>query len=311
MTFRGTIRVLLGMASAAAVSLVLAGQLGRESQLFDQFNALLPLLLIALGFALASAVGLSDRAVIALALIGLGLGGYQLGRAAIAGTPPVAGPAARVRVLTFSTFYANPQPKALHAMITAERPDVVLLQEADGNVHDEVVSLLPRFHRVKGCSEASCHLVILSRWPARRVRVRFAARGTHIDALMGEVLAPFGTFRVLNVHLPRPYREEAAPTMDNLANTLKGSIHRPLVLGGDFNSATGSFGLARFERQSQLIRQEGYAPTYPANRAVPAFAGIDHLFTDARWSGRGCHRTKAAYSDHHGIVCDLALRPRR
>lgn len=303
-------RGLPGALAAAATSLVLAGQLGRSHHTFDQFNALLPLLVPSLAVLLAAAVGLRDRAATVVALVGLAVGGAQLGSAAISGTP---GDETRpaVRVVTFSTFHANPRPEALLGVIAAAKPDIVLLQEADGNAREAVERLLPRHYRIKQCRWRYCHLVILSRWPLRRVAVRFAEKGPHPSVLMGEVEAPFGTFRVLNVHLPRPYKPEAEGAIRKLALVARAAPQRPLIVGGDFNAASGSFGLARFAKQAQLVRQEGFIPTYPANRLAPPFAGIDHVFADRHWSGSGCRRLAPAHSDHHGVACTLQLQAGR
>ena len=149
--------------------------------------------------------------------------------------------------------------------------------------------------------------MILSRWPLRRVSVHFTKRGPHPTLLMGQVEAPFGTFRVLNVHLPRPYKPEAEDSLHQLAQVTRAAPQNPLIVTGDFNTATGSFGLAAFTRGSGLIRHEGFTPTYPAQRPVPAIAGIDHVFADQRWSGAGCRRLAPGGSDHHGVACALQL----
>lgn len=301
-------RGLLGVLAAAAASLVLVGQFGRSLHTFDQFNALLPLLLPCLALAFAAALGLRDRATVIVALVGLAVGGVQLGSAATARyARSEAAPA--VKVVTFSTFHANPRPEALREVIAAEKPDIVLLQETDGNARDVVPTLLPSHYRIKQCPWRYCHLVILSRWPLRRVAVHFAGRGPHPALLMGEVEAPFGTFRVVNVHLPRPYKPEAEDALRQLAAVARTTPDRPLIMAGDFNTATGSFGLFRFADRARLARQEGFIPTYPANRLAPAFAGIDHVFADSRWLGAGCHRMAAAHSDHHGVACMLRLHP--
>lgn len=297
---------MLGIATAAACSLVLLGQLGRWSLVLDQINALLSVLLVCLGVALAVSVGLRDRVVTAAALLGLAIGGIQLGSQAIAGRA-MSTVTPTVRVLTLSTFHANPHPESLRTAIMAEKADVVLLQEADGNTRDVVRTLLPHYHRLRPCLQQPCHLVMLSRWPVREVTVRFTGRGPHPAVMMGEVAAPFGRFRVMNVHLPRPYKPDAEHAMNLVAVAANARARRPMLVAGDFNSATGSVDLGRFADRTRLHRHDGFIPTYPANRAVPAFAGIDHIFADRRWAGTGCHRVDAVHSDHHGVTCDLQL----
>jgi len=120
--------------------------------------------------------------------------------------------------------------------------------------------------------------------------------------------APTGTFRVMNVHMPRPYERNMQQLMAQSADLARTESFNPLIVGGDFNTATGSFGLARFAQASGLRRFDGFIPTYPANRFVPAFAGIDHVFASTHWGRVGCRRLRAVNSDHYGVVCRVGLR---
>lgn len=306
------LRALLGMAAAAATSVVLVGQFGRSHHTLDQFNALLPLLLPVLAVALAGALRLRDRATLAAAVLGLAVGGFQLGGAALGGLrerPGVDRNAPMLKIVTFSTFHANPDPGAIATLLAAQSPDIAVLQETNGTPGAVVDRLLPRHYRLASCKTRRCTLTILSRWPLRQVKVRFAGRGAHPDVLVAEVDAPFGRFRVADVHLPRPYTPVAQDHLQRVATIMRTNGETPLVVAGDFNTATGSFGLGRFTRASGLRRHDGFIPTYPANRPfAPAFAGIDHVFADSRWARAGCRRIGPANSDHYGIACRMRLR---
>jgi endonuclease/exonuclease/phosphatase (EEP) superfamily protein YafD len=302
-------QTLLGMTAAAATSVVLVGQFGRGHHTLDQFNSMLSLLLPALALIFAGALRLRDRASAAVAALGLLVGGYQLGGAALLGagrTVPVRGDT--LKILTLSTFHANPAPQAIGDVITAEAPDIAVLQETNGSTAAVVAALLPGYHRIRNCEKPDCTLTILSRWPIRRLQIAWAGHVGRPDLLLGEVDAPTGPLRVMNVHMPRPYEKNMQRVMADTAAFVRSQRDLPLIVAGDFNTATGSFGLARFAHASRLRRYDGFIPTYPANRMLPAFAGIDHVFASAEWARVGCRRTAAGHSDHYGVACRIGLR---
>lgn len=305
-------RAVFGMAAAAATSIVLLGQLGRTHHTFDQYNSMLSLLLPVLAIALAGALRTKDRATIAVATVGLAIGGFQLGGATLAGVGRDARGAqdsgSLIKVVTFSTYHANPTPEAIPPLLQAQLADVIVLQETDGTPGPVVNAMMPDYNRIRSCSRPECSLTILSRWPLRRIAPEFASPGPHPDVLMGDIDAPFGTLRVIGVHLPRPYDKAYGAAIRQLGDLARANGAVPLIVAGDFNTATGSFDLARFAQGSGLRRQDRFVPTYPANAIIPAFAVIDHIFADGRWSRAGCRRMGAAHSDHYGVACHLRLR---
>jgi endonuclease/exonuclease/phosphatase (EEP) superfamily protein YafD len=303
-------RLLMG-AAAAATCLVLLGQIGRWHQLLDQLNSLLPLLLPALALFLAAALRLGDRATIGVAALGLIFGSYQLGGAALrnvgfraetsrAGLPSL-------KILTLSTCHSNPDPGTIRKIVAAEAPDIAVLQETSGSTAKVVDGLLPRYHRIKSCKGWPCPLTILSRWPIGKLAV--VPNRNNPEMMIGDVEAPFGRFRIINVHLPRPYDKAAGRFIRELARiSQRHQEATRLIVAGDFNTASGSFGLARFAKASRLRQRNGFIPTYPANQPIPAFVGIDHVFADHDWSGGQCRRMAAGGSDHYGVVCRLQVR---
>lgn len=304
-------RTMLGFVAAGATTLVLLGQGGRYRHSLDQLNALLPLLLIGLALLLAIALRIRDRGTALVAAIGLILAGYQLGGAVVEARGQPADTelkgAASVKIVTLSTFHSNPNPAAIRNVIAAEAPDIALLQETSGAAANVVDTLLPGYHRLGSCRKPHCTLTILSRWPIRDVKVAYRKTEAQPDLILAEVTAPLGRFRIMNLHLPRPYDKHAIEFTRILARTARQNADMPLIMAGDFNTVTGSFGLAWLGRHSGLLRRDGFIPTYPANRLVPAFAGIDHVFADDRWAGADCRRTASGNSDHYGIGCRLHL----
>ncbi len=305
------IRLALGLAASAATTVVLVAQLGRTDPLLDLLNVALPLLLPLLALILACALRTRDRITIAVAVIGLAVGGWQFGQAALEGHDTQAPGPRAIKVLTLSTFHANPDPQAIRAVIAAQAPDIAMLQETNGRAAPIVDALLPRYHRVKSCKTRHCTLTILSRWPMRLVTPRYTPRQPQPDLVIGEVQAPFGRFRVMNIHMPRPYKPEAPQYLAEIARIGRANRVVPLIMAGDFNTAAGSFALQRFAGASGLQRRDGFIPTYPANRRVVAVTGIDHVFADERWASSGCRRTAAGRSDHYGVACRLRLEGQR
>ena len=305
-------RTLLGMVAAAATSVVLVGQFGRGHHTLDQFNSALSLLLPVLAVTLAGSLRLRDRAGIAVAVLGLMVGGYQLGGAALTGIGrPGPAPGETIKVMTYSTFHANPDPAAVARVITAEAPDVAVLQETNGTPALIMDGLLPGYARIRSCLQPHCSLTILSRWPMRRIEPGWQPKLQRPDVLVGEIDGPAGPFRIIDLHMPRPYDVTAQRLLAITGALARDHAGTPLIVAGDFNTATGSFGLARFARISGLRRVDGFIPTYPADQVFPAFAGIDHVFTSLHWARGGCHRTAAGQSDHYGIACRIGLRAPR
>jgi endonuclease/exonuclease/phosphatase (EEP) superfamily protein YafD len=310
MKVRRIVRSVLGLAAAGATTLVLLGQAGRSSHLLDQINALLPPLLIGLALVLVVGLAMRDRWVAILSGIGLIVGTVQLGGAAFAqrGRPAQGGPPS-LRIMTLSAFHANPKPEGIRKAVMAEKPDIVLLQEANGNAAQVIGTLLPTYYRLKSCRRPTCTLLIISRWPLRHILMRYDKKRATPDVLVAEVEAPFGRFRLINVHMPRPYDPGAERFAHLLALVARANAKLPVIVAGDFNAATGSFGLTRLAKEAHLQRADGFIPTYPANRPIPAFVGIDHMMADDRWAGADCRRTGAGNSDHFGLACRFQFAP--
>lgn len=299
------VRLLCWLATAA----VLAGQLGRWSPAFDLLNALLLPILLLLVPLLALTIYWHERFAAIVAVVGLLIGTAQLFGLSLPADDNAADSAARLRIVTLSTWRDNPDPEAIRKVIAAQAPDIVMFQESDGTAARVVDALLPDFARVKPCKAKYCSLTILSRWPARRVAVPAGTRGPLPDVVIAEVEAPFGTFRVINLHLPRPGDARTPLFFKRITALARLEAAGPVLVGGDFNLGSGTFNLRQFAQMSGLRRLDGFVPTYPAHLPLPAFVGIDHILASRDWSGAKCHRTGAGGSDHYGLACDVNLRP--
>ncbi len=296
-------RPVLRLMAILAILPVMLGQAGRFYPLLDNFNALLVPALILLCLLLALCFFRRDWLAGAIVAAGLLTGTIQL-MVSLTSFPNMTG-VGRLRVVTLSTWHANPDPAALARAIEAQAPDILLLQETNGTAAAMADTVLSGYFRLKSCPQEQCSEMIISRWPLRRIAAPDAVGRKLPDILAARVDAPFGPLHVINVHLPRPARDMAIPFRDELIAMVSHIDDGRLIMAGDFNLGTGSLALADLARRSGLRRIEGFIPTYPANLPIPAFIAIDHIFAGREWVAATCHGVDASSSDHHGIACDL------
>jgi endonuclease/exonuclease/phosphatase family metal-dependent hydrolase len=213
------------------------------------------------------------------------------------------------------------------AVIAAEEPDLVCLQEVDRHVrrshyHDQPALLAERLraaahlyqlnvpHREGGYGN-----LILSRWPFRsqhQVSLRLRRRKPR-GAQLVVVDTPAGLLLLINWHLGLAERERRWQANHLLAHPLlAGSAHLPTVIAGDFNDWRNT--LARHS----FAHHGFYQATAPVRefRTFPAFlpmASLDKVFhrgpidvADVR-TVRTRLATRA--SDHLPLVCDFHLTP--
>ena len=314
MTVRGVAgTMLLRLLGAACTLTVLVGQGGRFDPRLDLVNGLLVPLLLALALLLAAVLWSRDRLALCIIALGTLVAGAQLGSGALSGArrndDTLDSGRPEVRILTLSTWHANPTPDGIRRVVEEAAPDIALLQETDGTVAPHLDALLPGYFRLKPCPQRHCSITILSRWPLRRIRTPAQGNEPLADILAAQVDAPFGKFRLIDVHLPRPYLPEAERFHRQLAEAVLLNSDLPLIVAGDFNMATGSFGLSHLGHAMQLDRVDAFTATYPANTIVPAFIAIDHVFINRGGAARECHRIDGGGSDHYGIACALLLQP--
>ena len=223
-------------------------------------------------------------------------------------------------------------PARIAAVIAAQEPDVVLLQEVAQNGkrfrHDRQVDLLgdalglphrSYFVNVRfGPRRGEYGNAILSRAPlvtTENIDLTLPGRKAR-SVLHAEVRLPLpvGGTRVLhafNLHLGLSERERREQLRMLLRAPRLLHIHRdtPVVVAGDFNDVLGNLG------RRQLV-PEGFRGPRRAPRTFPAWApvrALDSLFVrgDCELRSLTRPRTKGARSasDHVPLVADLIVRP--
>jgi endonuclease/exonuclease/phosphatase family metal-dependent hydrolase len=213
------------------------------------------------------------------------------------------------------------------AVIVAEAPDVICLQEVDRNArrsrHDDQPALLADRLHAAAClyqlnaphGEGGYGNLLLSRWPIREAReasLRYRRRVPR-GAQIAVVDTPEGPLHVVHVHFGLSERErrwQAARLLE--APEFLAAADLPTLIAGDFNDWRNTLG-----RRCLLAHGFRHA-TAPARRfrTFPAFlplASIDKVY----WRGAlrvaetrvVRNRPARRASDHLPVVCDFHLGP--
>jgi vancomycin resistance protein VanJ len=298
-------RLITRTLAVAASGCVVICQFGRVSVTADLLNVLLVPLVVGLAIVAVFAFGLRDRFAIVVAFAGFTVAALQLFGAVLEVAPRQAMSGPVLRVASVNAFHGEGDPEELIGTVMRARPDILMVQEANGASGDAIAKLMQGYHGVASCGVPPCSLWIFSRWPLTRL-VDVRPPGTKLpDLLIARMRAPFGDFNIITAHMPRMYMSNSGRFMDMLADAVVTHNDVPLLMGGDLNTPTGSFALFRFEDRTLLKRAERWIPTYPANQPFPAFAAIDHIYASKGWSVPQCERLTGAGSDHFGLTCEI------
>jgi endonuclease/exonuclease/phosphatase family metal-dependent hydrolase len=263
------------------------------------------------------AVHAAVASAVVLALVALGAPPVDYRPIASAGGSP-----AELRVVAYNIRMAfgldgRFSADRLAAVIRAERPDVVLLSEADrgwllNGGHDDVQVLARELGMRYGFGPAAdnvwgdailTNLPVVS-WRAERMPSYGAPTGAQV---LGAVLrhGP-GTVAVVSTHLqPPPGRPplEQARRVARFAAALR-APGRPVIVGGDFNTEPG-------EEPFEAMLAAGFTDAFAARRPVltsPADAPrqqIDHVFV-AGGQARDVSAPRSTASDHLAVAVTIS-----
>ena len=294
----------------------LAGQGGRFSSRLDVLNHLAPLWLagaaLSLGYGLAFAAP-SQRIVAA----GLGVAGMLAAAALIA--PELMRPIRpnvsadtphQIKLIQFNAWDENADVEGTADWVTAQQPDLVLMQEIEPPIRQAMIKR--GFHYLRGMERTaifsraeptfSPFQVPMRDWPVlpSLSRATFAGAG--------------GAYSVVSTHLDWPTRRDQAVQMAVLADVLDQYPTDRLILAGDFNLTPWSFTLRRFDARLGMERRDRALFSWPV-RLFPkaplswplALLPIDHLYAGQAWRTVSIARGPRLGSDHYPIIARLAL----
>ncbi|AJA10075.1 hypothetical protein SKP52_15995 [Sphingopyxis fribergensis] len=214
-----------------------------------------------------------------------------------------------VRLLTHNVWTRNADPAETAQAIIDAKPDVVMLQEVDGDFRPMLAALNQHFAYATKCP-ANCDLAIFSRWPiADSDYFLKDAKGQKFGPAMlwARIVGPGGQpFTVVTLHYPRPTSRDQAVRRRDVARALTRIERGPLIVAGDMNLTPWAAAMREQDRAlAPLTRMTRALPSWP--RAFPVLP-IDQLYAGPDWGLVSARRLPATGSDHVPILVTLAHR---
>jgi len=222
---------------------------------------------------------------------------------------------------------------ALIAEVAAQRPDVLVMQDANGVRHwpgDDRQALVAGLHE----AHAQGQYFVASRFPARCAEAQVESAVGPLTYVRCSVEPPTGAFDLITVHFESPRSGLVAARHEGLqgrdswernheirlaqSRALAGAIGtfvRPLVVAGDLNAPDSSavLGILRAVGLVDAFARAGRGWGYTYGHTLrPAFSflRIDHVLASAEFDVVDAFVGGADASDHRPVVADLRL-PRR
>lgn len=213
------------------------------------------------------------------------------------------------RLLSFNVLMENSRnAESIADTIVASKADAVYVMEAAA-----LTSVLPRLQQTYpyrlGCGEGtqSCDLLILSKRPLENARIgslsyvsreRFAMAMIDVDGVKLTLAA---------AHLAKPYFDEYHRNELSRIRSAFSSVTGPLILGGDFNSASIAPDMQDFLLATDLKKAPWEPATWPIEAGQFGIA-IDHIFARKPATLMKLGRLPDSLgSNHYGLVADFVI----
>jgi len=246
--------------------------------------------------------------------------------------PPAPSPG-EIRVVTYNIRAGLGGLDAVADDLRRLAPDVVALQEVERGVRrsrevdqarglGEALGMQHAFAGSFQVEQGEHGIALLSRFPLSEVEVVRLPQGTGRwprVALKARVDAPQGAFRIVCVHLARPWGWPLSNIGARLAQirrireSLAGD-ELPAVVAGDFNSfpiSLEGIAMSRVLRNAWNPWRDGWATSFSLEAVGWPGGGIkiDHVFHDPAWESRGNWVARPGASDHRAVIADLVVGP--
>ncbi|WP_237570027.1 endonuclease/exonuclease/phosphatase family protein [Mycolicibacterium lacusdiani] len=224
-----------------------------------------------------------------------------------------------LRAMTINMLYGRADPVAI-VRAADEQADVVMVQEftqeaADGLAAAGIRQIFP-YEFLDARPEAT-GIGLYSRHPiTQQERI-----GRHALPMVSARIRVDGVARdttLLSVHLAAPWpqpiddwKKDLADFPATLADVADHADGGAILVGGDFNATTDMQPfrdlLANGYRDAAEQAGAGFVRTYPANRRIPSFMGIDHVLT-RDCTATSAHTLELPGTDHRAFVTTIQLR---
>ncbi|MFG2104221.1 endonuclease/exonuclease/phosphatase family protein [Micromonospora echinaurantiaca] len=207
----------------------------------------------------------------------------------------------------------------LARVVSAERPDVVVLSEVDrawllNGGHDTLTLLAKRLDMPYVFAPAADPVwgdAVLSRWPTTAPRTRaLPAVGAPTGAQALAVDLDLGggvRLAVVSTHLQPPPDQEPVVQARAVAEFATGyAAGRPLVVAGDLNTEPGEAAFAEFTRAG-LVDALATARPMPTSPADDPRQQIDHVLVSPGLAASDAVAPRSEASDHLPVAVTLTL----
>ncbi|MBB4840660.1 endonuclease/exonuclease/phosphatase (EEP) superfamily protein YafD [Sphingomonas kyeonggiensis] len=281
---------------------------GAFMPMLDAFASFMPLfgLMILIGLALGRRLGLW---AIAAALLGLAPVALRVVPELTRDVPRARSGMQQVRVLSHNVWVKNSDPAETAQTILDARPDVVMLQELDGNFRPMLAALRQKLPYGTDCPKG-CGMAILSRWPIDDSGYLLrdeAGRKFGPPLTWARIIGPDQRpFTVITLHYPHPTMRDQAVRIRDMAQALARIDREGLIVAGDMNLTPWA---AAMHAQDQ-----GFAPLTRMTRALPSWPRvlpvlpIDQLYAGPDWGLVSAEKLRATGSDHRPVLVTLGRR---
>lgn len=232
-------------------------------------------------------------------------------------------------LMTHNLFGLNYDMERVKAMIEAEKPDIIALQEYFGEQSSELHPLLeaqyPYFAQCRGGKRAN--IAIYSKLPFEEAEEDGAcpndAYGKQRTArILATFAQPDGShFSVLTTHLDWPVPVMRQAKQFEELTTAVNETTGPLLVVGDFNSTPWSYAMRDFATRTMLERQTRNVVTFPLRFTVPhrlfpdglmetmPVLPLDHVLTRGGVVVHDVHSGTDTGSDHLPIIVRFSVAP--
>lgn len=227
-----------------------------------------------------------------------------------------------ITMMTHNLFGLNYEMEQVKAVIEAENPDIIVLQEYFGEQANDLYPLLiaayPYYARCRGGKRAN--LGIYSRLPFEQVEDGACPDNAYGTTRTAHILVHFKSadgkpFSVITTHMDWPIPVNRQREQLSALSGVLDKIATPLILAGDFNSTPWSYALRDFVRTNELERETMNLPTYPkifyyadAWRETIPFLPLDHVMTRGGIVVHSLHATAPTASDHLPVVFRFSVQ---
>ena len=298
-------------AICAALGLLALG--GAVSARLDVLSHLAPLWIVGaiLSLAMAAARARAMRGPTALlATVAVASGVTLIAPEFLRSTGPVALPGGpgQLKVIQFNASRDNPRVGRIVDWLVAERPDVVMIEEATPALRDAILARTG-WH-VAGAATTAMIFTPAPYLVMHRPRVEPGSKLVWVNATYASASGPF---EAVVTHFTWPTQGIHRAQSLAMRRVLAALPRDRTILAGDFNSTPWSSIRRADDRAFGLVRRDRALASWPADRvgarglAAPfPFLPIDHVYAGRGWATVSVRRGPRLGSDHYPVVVTLA-----